>query len=114
MNPSANCPKAEPSATRPTGASGEAERPPRASASVLLLRDGSAGLEVLLLRRHPGTEVLGGVYVFPGGKLDAADCDPAWAPALDQPELDFALRLNEPSTPPEQARGLHLAALREL
>jgi len=114
MNQPANPPKTEPSATRPTGASGEAERPPRASASVLLLRDGSAGLEVLLLRRHPGTEVLGGVYVFPGGKLDAADCDPAWAPALDQPELDFALRLNEPSTPPEQARGLHLAALREL
>ncbi len=69
---------------------------------------------MLLLRRHPGTEVLGGYYVFPGGKLDAADCDPAWTPALDQPELDFALRLNEPNTPPEQARGLHLAAMREL
>lgn len=118
MNPSANCPKAEPSATRAPGATDatgcEADRPPRASASVLLLRDGSAGLEVLLLRRHPGTEVLGGVYVFPGGKLDAADCDAAWLAALDQPEADFAHQLNEPQTSGEQARGLHLAALREL
>ena len=111
MNQSANRPKAEPISQ---STQGEAERPPRASASVLLLRDGASGLEVLLLRRHPGTEVLGGVYVFPGGKLDAADCDPGWGPALDQPAADFALRLNEPDTPPEQARGLHLAALREL
>ncbi|MDO9610989.1 MAG: NUDIX hydrolase [Serpentinimonas sp.] len=114
MNLPAHNPKTEPSATHSTGASAEAERPPRASASVLLLREGGAGLEVLLLRRHPGTEVLGGVYVFPGGKLDAADCTPDWLPSLDQPESAFAQHLNEPETPLEQARGLHLAALREL
>jgi len=90
------------------------DRPPRASASVLLLREGARGPEVLLLRRHPGTEVLGGYYVFPGGKLDAADCTPDWLPVLDQPEADFAHQLNEPHTPSAQARGLHLAALREL
>ena len=39
-------------------------------------------LEVLLVRRHGNSGVLGGVHVFPGGKLDAADrlVDPA-APA---------------------------------
>jgi len=109
IHPSPGAP-AEPAEPRP----GEAGQPPRASASVLLLRDGSDGLEVLLLRRHPGAEVLGGVYVFPGGKLDAADCEAAWLAALDQPEADFAHRLNEPHTSGEQARGLHLAALREL
>ena len=52
--------------------------PPRASATVVLLRDApQKGLEVFLLRRHTASAVLGGAYVFPGGKLDAADCDPA-------------------------------------
>ena len=32
----------------------------RDSASLILLRDGSEGLEVLLLRRHADTRVLGG------------------------------------------------------
>ena len=90
------------------------DRRPRASASVLLLREGARGPEVLLLRRHPGTEVLGGYYVFPGGKLDAADCTPDWLPVLDRPATDFVHQLNESQTPSAQARGLHLAALREL
>ncbi len=52
--------------------------PPRASATVVLLRDtpqqdaSQAGLEVFLLRRHTESAVLGGAYVFPGGKLDEA------------------------------------------
>ena len=108
MSPSTARPQAAPAPDE------EETRPPRASASVLLLREGCDGLQVLLLRRHPGTEVLGGYYVFPGGKLDAADCTPDWLPVLDQPEADFAHQLNEPHTPSAQARGLHLAALREL
>ena len=108
MSPSTARPQAAPAPDE------EETRPPRASASVLLLREGCDGLQVLLLRRHPGTEVLGGYYVFPGGKLDAADCTPDWLPVLDQPEADFVHQLNEPHTPSAQARGLHLAALREL
>ena len=115
MNPSTARLQAAASAPDHSPAPHEApDRPPRASASVLLLREGVRGPEVLLLRRHPGTEVLGGYYVFPGGKLDAADCSPDWLPVLDQPEADFAHQLNEPHTPSAQARGLHLAALREL
>lgn len=53
---------------------------PRASASVVLLREAGAGLQVLLLRRHADARVLGGVYVFPGGKVDADDAAPDWAP----------------------------------
>jgi len=58
--------------------------PPRASATVVLLRDEpQKGLEVFLLRRHTASAVLGGAYVFPGGKLDAADCTPAVHAHLD-------------------------------
>lgn len=86
--------------------------PPVASATVMVVRDRPQGLEVLLVRRHGNSGVLGGVHVFPGGKLDAADhqVDPA---ALDRSALDCAQGLNEPGLDAETALGLHVAALRE-
>jgi 8-oxo-dGTP pyrophosphatase MutT (NUDIX family) len=87
--------------------------PYRDSASLVLLRDGSEGLEVLLLRRHADTRVLGGVYVFPGGKLDQADCSPDALAALDLDAEALRERLQEPELPLEKAAGLHIAALRE-
>ena len=52
----------------------EVTTPPRDAASVVLLRQSPAGrLEVLLMRRHDDSDVLGGAFVFPGGKVDAAD-----------------------------------------
>ena len=53
------------------------DTPPRDAASVVLLREGASGLEVLLLRRHASSQVLGGAYVFPGGKLERSDSAPA-------------------------------------
>ncbi len=86
----------------------------RSAASVVLVRDGAAGLEVLLLRRHQASGVLGGVYVFPGGKLDAADAQPHpdW---LDATPDALRQRLGEPEadTAAPQAQGLFVAALRE-
>lgn len=86
--------------------------PPLASATVMVVRDGPAGLEVLLVRRHGNSGVLGGVHVFPGGKLDAADrqVDPA---ALDRTAAELLSALAEPGLDPDTAVGLHLAALRE-
>jgi 8-oxo-dGTP pyrophosphatase MutT (NUDIX family) len=52
---------------------------PRASATVLLLRDGARGLEVLMVERHHQIDFVGGALVFPGGQVDAADADPALA-----------------------------------
>lgn len=43
------------------------------SASILVIRDGEAGLEVLMMKRHANIEFAGGAYVFPGGKLDPDD-----------------------------------------
>ncbi len=50
---------------------------PRPAATIILLRPGAAGPEVLMLKRTQSAAFLGGAYVFPGGSLDAADGDPA-------------------------------------
>jgi 8-oxo-dGTP pyrophosphatase MutT (NUDIX family) len=42
------------------------------AATVILLRDGAAGLETLLLRRNSQI-AFGGMWVFPGGRIDEAD-----------------------------------------
>ncbi|MGO9320064.1 MAG: NUDIX hydrolase [Solirubrobacteraceae bacterium] len=47
--------------------------PPRQAASVILLRGGSEDLEVLLVRRTPHARFMGGVWVFPGGAVDARE-----------------------------------------
>ena len=47
-----------------------------AAATVLLLRDAAAGLEVLTLRRNSKI-AFGGMWVFPGGRVDADEMDPA-------------------------------------
>lgn len=46
------------------------------SATLLLLRDGAAGLEVLLLARRREARAFAGALVFPGGKLAPGDHDP--------------------------------------
>jgi 8-oxo-dGTP pyrophosphatase MutT (NUDIX family) len=47
--------------------------PPRQAATVILLRGGSERLEVLLVRRTPEARFMGGVWVFPGGAVDAGE-----------------------------------------
>ncbi|MBA3329091.1 MAG: NUDIX hydrolase [Solirubrobacterales bacterium] len=44
---------------------------PRQAASVILLRGGSAALELLLVQRNPAQRFMGGFWVFPGGAVDA-------------------------------------------
>src|SRR5262245_14433522 len=46
---------------------------PRPAATVLLLRDGPQGLEVLMTRRSASASFAPGAYVFPGGVIDAGD-----------------------------------------
>lgn len=48
---------------------------PRPAATVMLLRDRTDGMEVLLLQRAAGTPFVPGAHVFPGGAVDAADDD---------------------------------------
>jgi 8-oxo-dGTP pyrophosphatase MutT (NUDIX family) len=46
---------------------------PRQAASVILLRGGEAKLELLLVQRTPEARFMGGVWVFPGGAVDAGE-----------------------------------------
>ncbi len=87
--------------------------PPLDAATVVMLRDGPSGLQVLLMRRHQASNVLGGAYVFPGGKLDLEDQQPVWQERLSQNSTTLHQRLNEPDIPGERAAGLFVAAMRE-
>lgn len=55
---------------RSEGDAGVAEAIP--AATVVLLRDGESGVEVLMLRKNSKI-TFGGMWVFPGGKIDAED-----------------------------------------
>ena len=50
-----------------------AEQPVFPSATVVIIRDGDAGLEALLVQRSKAVKHMGGMWVFPGGKIDDAD-----------------------------------------
>lgn len=86
------------------------------SASVLLLRDGAPDaqgnhLEVLLQRRAQSMAALGGMHVFPGGKVDPQDHTvAALADVLDGAAPDLALDHNSGLS----LRVWQIAALREL
>ena len=87
--------------------------PPVDAASVLLLRDSDAGLQVLLMRRAQASQVLGGAYVFPGGKVDAEDHSPEALQHLSETPARLQARLHESALDPARAAGLFMAALRE-
>jgi 8-oxo-dGTP pyrophosphatase MutT (NUDIX family) len=48
---------------------------PRQAASVIVVRGGAEALEVLLVRRTEAARFMGGVWVFPGGAVDAGEGD---------------------------------------
>ena len=82
---------------------------PRPAATVLLLRDGSDGPEVFMMRRHGQIGAFPGAHVFPGGRVDVEDaadekwCDGLAHAARQLPDLDSQV-----------AVAFHLAAAREL
>ena len=87
--------------------------PPRPAATVIMLRDGVGGLEVFLIKRHGLSDVLGGAYVFPGGKVDRLDAELDLDAHLDQPLHELHTALNEPDIDALTAAGLYVAAVRE-
>ena len=87
------------------------ESPALPSATVVLLRDGEAGLEVFLLKRHASSDVLGGAYVFPGGKCDPEDLE--WTGRLDAAPAALHAVLGEPELGQDEAAALFVTAIRE-
>lgn len=81
----------------------------RDAATIALIRDAAAGLEVYLLRRVRGMAFAGGMHVFPGGSVDPADAtaDIGWA----GPEAVWWAA--EFGTSEPVARSLVCAAVRE-
>jgi len=72
---------------------------PRQAATVILLRGGGEALEVLLVRRTPKARFMGGVWVFPGGAVDAheGDGDQAHrAAAIRELREEAAIELDDP------------------
>ena len=57
--------------------------PLQPAATVMLLRDGDAGVEVFMLRRTLSAAFAGGQFVFPGGKVDGEDHSERLEPVCD-------------------------------
>ncbi|HEU4455065.1 MAG TPA: NUDIX domain-containing protein, partial [Longimicrobium sp.] len=84
----------------------------RQAATVLLVRDGPAEPEVLLLRRHGRSGFAADAWVFPGGVVDATDRDLSVVDRLDGPTpAEWAERLGMEDA--DEAMGYVNAAIRE-
>jgi 8-oxo-dGTP pyrophosphatase MutT (NUDIX family) len=81
--------------------------PVRDAATVVLLRDGGAGIEAWLLTRVRQMTFAPGMTVFPGGRVEDGDADLPWA---GRPPASIAARLGCGVT---LARALVGAAVRE-
>lgn len=82
---------------------------PRDAASLVILRRGGGDLEVLMGQRPKKSRFMPDAYVFPGGRVDAADARAN--PATPLP-ADVAAHLERGATA-ARARALAMAAVRE-
>ena len=93
----------------PNAAVSSVARPPRPAATLLVVRDGAAGMEVLMLRRSDaGGDRNSGAAVFPGGVLDAHDrALHRWCSNVDDAEASRRLEL------PAHGLDFYISAIRE-
>lgn len=87
--------------------------PVRRATTTLVLRDGAAGLEVLMVRRSLQASFMPGSYVFPGGAVDAADALPEAAALCDEPAAALGARLDQALGLGSDATAYAVAGLRE-
>jgi len=90
-----------------------AEVVPRLAATVVLLRSGRSGLEVLLTRRPASMAFAPDMHVFPGGRVDAADADGRLVARSVVSPPDAATALGG-DLEPELAVAAYIAAVREV
>lgn len=67
--------------------------PVRPAATVMLVRDGDAGLEVFMLQRTGSAAFARNAYVFPGGRVDGTDHGPEFEPICDENDATASARL---------------------
>jgi 8-oxo-dGTP pyrophosphatase MutT (NUDIX family) len=73
----------------------------RPAATIMLLRDGPAGIEVFMVVRHHAIDFAAGALVFPGGRVEEADHDIAGGDCPNPDGLDT------------EALAFRIAAIRE-
>ena len=88
------------------------------AATVLLLRESASGeLEVLMTQRAAGLTFMGGLWVFPGGRVEPADCSPEVAGSAVMERLEAVrqrmLDTSGSGITADLALGLLVAACRE-
>lgn len=89
----------------------EDEAPPaRPAATVLLVRDGTSGVQVFMLRRAASMAFAPSSWVFPGGGVDPRDAEPRLPWAGPSPQ-EWAERM---AVSTDRARELVTAAAREV
>jgi len=74
---------------------------PVPAATIVLLRPAASGFEIFMIARHHQIDFASGALVFPGGKIDPGDSDPAIAERCDGADADPA------------ARAIQIGAIRE-
>ena len=86
---------------------------PRDAATIMLIDRSGAQAKVLLGRRHHGHKFMPGKFVFPGGRVEAHD---RTMTAISELHPDTQAKLLEKvgNPVPDLARGLALAAVREM
>jgi glyoxylase-like metal-dependent hydrolase (beta-lactamase superfamily II)/8-oxo-dGTP pyrophosphatase MutT (NUDIX family) len=107
-------------ATEPSALSGRQNEPmterhpvdPRPAATVVLVRPGENGLEVLLTHRPATMAFAPDMHVFPGGRVDAADADSSLVARSVLSANAAAERLGG-DLEPRIAMAAHIAAIRE-
>jgi 8-oxo-dGTP pyrophosphatase MutT (NUDIX family) len=85
--------------------------PARPASTVVMLRPSASRFEVFLVRRHDNVGFMGGVHVFPGGRVDPDDEVPD-ARELEERLATAIARMD--GMPAAQAIAYHVAASREL
>jgi len=103
-----------PGEVRPPPAGPPAETPIRPAATVMLVKDTPAGLEVFVLRRVIGMAFAGGMTAFPGGAVDGSDHETDHAAPLRWSGPDPQWWAGQLGVPRDTARALVVAAAREL
>ena len=104
------------------------DKPLLLAATVVVVRDGDDGLEVLMVLRHKNLKFGGGSWVFPGGRVDDADyaradsqqppaippyVPAAYADVAEATHLDVNSAVADVEASPEKFAAARQAAVRE-
>ena len=82
----------------------------RPAATLILARPAAESFEIMMLKRTTKAAFASGMYVFPGGRIDASDSDPALAPYITEPRDHQHAQI---AALGEDWLGAYVAAIRE-